>query len=71
NRFTNQAQRDAFILAFIRDYNRTRLRCLNHKAPEELLANLPGHNTQAGIQIQSRTSADLIRIPGSAGMSGF
>ena len=48
NRFTDHAQRNAFILAFIKDYNRTRLRCLDHNAPEELLAKLPGHNTQAG-----------------------
>jgi hypothetical protein len=24
------------------------LRCLGHKAPAELLHNLPGHNTKAG-----------------------
>ena len=48
NRFDNHAQRNAFIHAFVNDYNRTRLRCLAHKAPAELLANLPGHNTSAG-----------------------
>jgi hypothetical protein len=30
-------------------YNNTRLRCLNYKAPIELLANLTGHNTKAGV----------------------
>jgi transposase InsO family protein len=49
NRFTDHAQRNAFILAFVNHYNRTRLRCLGHKAPAELLANLPGHNTFAGM----------------------
>lgn len=48
NRFIDHRQRNAFILNFVKDYNRTRLRCLGHKAPTEVLANLPGHNTQAG-----------------------
>ena len=49
NRFSDTAQRNAFILTFVKDYNRTRLRCLGHKAPAELLSNLPGHNTKAGM----------------------
>lgn len=48
NRFRDHAERNAFIHAVVADYNRTRLRCLGHKAPAELLANLPEHNTQAG-----------------------
>jgi len=48
NRFTDPAQRTAFLLNFVTDYNRTRLRCLGHKAPAEVLHNLPGHNTFAG-----------------------
>jgi transposase InsO family protein len=48
NRFDNHAERNAFIHSFVNHYNRTRLRCLGHKAPAELLANLPGHNTKAG-----------------------
>jgi transposase InsO family protein len=51
NRFDHHAQRNAFILAFVADYNRTRLRCLDYQAPAELLANLPGHNTEAGTQV--------------------
>jgi transposase InsO family protein len=51
NRFASHAQRNPFILAFVQDYNRTRLRCLGHKAPAEVLANLPGHNTNAGTQM--------------------
>ena len=50
NRFTDHAQRNAFIQTFVNDYNRTRLRCLKHKAPAEILANLTGHNTKAGPQ---------------------
>ena len=48
NRFTDHAQRNTFIHTFVNHYNRTRLRCLGHKAPAEILANLPGHNTFAG-----------------------
>ena len=49
NRFSDHAQRDTFIKTFVQTYNRTRLRCLGHKAPAELLPNLPGHNTFAGM----------------------
>ncbi len=42
-RFLDHAERDACLSTFVADYNRTRLRCL-----AELLANLEGHNTQAG-----------------------
>ena len=50
NRFHSHAERDAFILAFVQSYNRTRLRCLDFRAPLEALTNLPGHNTQAGAR---------------------
>lgn len=50
NRFDNHADRNHFIRAFVADYNRTRLRCLNYKAPAQLLHNLSEHNTQAGAQ---------------------
>jgi transposase InsO family protein len=45
NKFLTHAERNAFLLAFVADYNRTRLKCLDYKAPIELLANPPGHNT--------------------------
>ena len=48
-RFHNHAERDAYLHAFVADYNRTRLRCLDYQAPAELLANLTGHNTFAGV----------------------
>ncbi|MCA1846826.1 MAG: DDE-type integrase/transposase/recombinase [Actinobacteria bacterium] len=50
NRFASQAERNSFIHTFVNDYNRTRLRCLGHKAPAELKANLSGHNTKAGTR---------------------
>ena len=47
-RFPTRADRDRYILAFVHDYNRTRLRCLGYRAPVEALANLAGDNTFAG-----------------------
>ena len=47
-RFRDHAERDAYLHDFVADYNRTRLRCLGYQAPAALLANLSGHNTQAG-----------------------
>jgi transposase-like protein len=47
-RFKTAKERDAYVLDFVTNYNRTRLRCLGYKAPLEALANLPGHNTKAG-----------------------
>ena len=49
-RFRDHAERDAYLHTFVADYNRTRLRCLGYQAPAELLANLAGHNTKAGVQ---------------------
>ena len=48
-RFTDHDERDAYIIAFVENYNRTRLRCLGYKAPIELLNNLTGHNMQTGV----------------------
>jgi hypothetical protein len=47
-RFLDHAERDAYLLTFVADYNRTRLRCLDYQAPAELLAKLAGHSTFAG-----------------------
>ncbi|MBL8893824.1 MAG: transposase [Rhizobiales bacterium] len=49
NRFASHRQRDDFLHAFVNSYNKTRLRCLAYKAPRELLDNLSGHNTKAGV----------------------
>ncbi|HEU0154839.1 MAG TPA: hypothetical protein VFQ82_02135, partial [Stellaceae bacterium] len=64
----NHAQRNAFIATFVHHYNRTRLRCLAHKAPAELLANLPGHNTFAGKagRLMDRDRACATAIPQNA-----
>jgi len=48
-RFHHHAERDAYLLTFVADYNQTRLRCLNYQAPAQVLANLTGHNTCAGV----------------------
>jgi transposase InsO family protein len=47
-RFVDHAERDAYLLTFVADYNRTRLRCLDYQAPAELLAKLTGHKPQRG-----------------------
>jgi transposase-like protein len=46
--FASHQQRDAFLLGFVHDYNRTRLKCLGYLAPLQALANPPGPNTFAG-----------------------
>ncbi|MGO9983388.1 MAG: hypothetical protein ACLPIX_04145, partial [Rhodomicrobium sp.] len=43
------AGRNAFIHAFVHNYNRTRLRCLGYLAPLQALANQTGHNTKASL----------------------
>ena len=48
NRFNTHDQRNVFIKTFVENYNRTRLRCLDYRAPLETLNNLPEHNTKAG-----------------------
>ncbi|HEX5958278.1 MAG TPA: integrase core domain-containing protein [Hyphomicrobiaceae bacterium] len=51
NKFHTHAERDAFLHAFVANYNRTRLKCLDYRAPAELIANPPGPNTPAGTQL--------------------
>jgi transposase InsO family protein len=51
NSFDTHVQRNSFIRSFVQSYNNTRLRCLDYKAPNEVIANLPEHNTQAGVQL--------------------
>ena len=48
NRFETPTTRADFILAFVKAYNRTRLRCLNYTAPIQALNNLTKDNTFAG-----------------------
>lgn len=46
--FASHAERDAFLLGFVRDYNRTRLKCLGYLAPLQALNNPTEPNTFAG-----------------------
>jgi transposase InsO family protein len=46
--FASQAERDTFLLGFVHDYNRTRLKCLGYRAPIQALTNPPEPNTKAG-----------------------
>jgi len=66
-RFLDHAERDAYLHTFVADYNRTRLRCLDYQAPAELLANLAGYNTKAGIRRPALVQ--LKRRPGLRGGS--
>ena len=47
-RFIDHAERNAYLNGFVSSYNQTRLRCLGYLAPQQALANLPGHNTRRG-----------------------
>lgn len=47
-RFDSHAERNAYLLEFVHNYNRTRLKCLDYKAPIEAVNNLPGPNTIEG-----------------------
>ena len=62
NRFATYQQRNDFILTFVNDYNRTRLRCLGHRAPAEIINNLPGHNTCAGMTVVGIRTIRPLRI---------
>jgi hypothetical protein len=48
NKFDSHQERNDFLVRFVADYNRTRLKCLAYKAPIDALNNLPGPNTFAG-----------------------
>jgi transposase-like protein len=48
--FVSHDDRDAFLNRFVHHYNRTRLKCLDYRAPLQALANPPGPNTPAGTQ---------------------
>jgi len=48
-RFFSHQERNDFLLTFVSNYNRTRLRCLSYQSPAEVLTNLTKHNTSAGM----------------------
>jgi hypothetical protein len=47
----DHADRNPFLQQFVNHYNHTRLKCLGYAAPKQILANLTGLNTQAGIGV--------------------
>jgi transposase InsO family protein len=51
NRFQTHTQRNRFITRFVDAYNKTRLRCINYKAPVEAIANQAKDNTCAGMTV--------------------
>jgi transposase len=70
NRFDSHDQRNNFIHDFVHAYNRTRLKCLDYKAPLHLLTNLPGPNTKAGTQDQEHLPRNTVlgsRLRGNDG----
>lgn len=54
NKFLTNDERNTFIENIVYNYNSTRLRCLHWKSPIQILANLTGHNTNAGIHVVHR-----------------
>jgi len=52
-RFACHADRDAFLLRFVSDYNRTRLKCLGYLSPLQALTNPPEPNTKAGHPVST------------------
>jgi transposase InsO family protein len=63
NKFHSHAERDAFLHAFVHDYNRTRLKCLDYHAPLDLLTNQPGPNTTATLAFRKPLRRAIARPP--------
>ena len=57
--FLDREARTAFILRFVENYNRTRLRCLDYQAPIAVLSNQTQHNTGRGLLPRPRSRAAL------------
>lgn len=49
NTFASKHERNQYIQNFVFAYNRTRLRCLDYKAPLQILNNHTEHYTKAGV----------------------
>jgi len=64
------AEREAFILTFVRDYNRTRLRCLGYRAPIDVLANQAGCNTRGGVRRVPETRRWRVSAPNGRSPEG-
>ncbi len=50
NKFNSHQERNAFLMTFVDNYNKTRLHCLQYKAPCEALAIHAELYTKAGVQ---------------------
>jgi transposase InsO family protein len=66
--FASHAQRNAFLNRFVADYNRTRLKCLDYRAPLQALNNPPKPNTKAGAQLDPAAQVERW-VPAFAGMT--
>ena len=51
--FASHDDRNAFLHQFVHDYNHTRLKCLSYQAPLQVLDNLAGPNTKAGMTLRA------------------
>ena len=69
NRFESHDQRNSFIASFVYNYNNTRLRCLAYRAPLEILNNLSGHNTKAGVPLSVSMCCNRSGMIAFAGMT--
>lgn len=49
NKFNTHAERNAYLLRFVDNYNRTRLKCLAYTAPAQALAKLTEQHTFVGV----------------------
>lgn len=65
NKFRSHDERDAFLARFVANYNRTRLKCLDYRAPAELLLNPPEPNTKAAIHASLQVFD--VRVPARLG----
>ena len=65
NCFASHAERNKFIANFVYNYNHTRLKCIGHKTPTQLMHDLAKVYTQAGIS----TDFKYREIPACAGMT--
>jgi transposase len=54
-RFASHAEREAFLLRFVANYNRTRLRCLGYRAPLDVLHNHTEDNSRPRRDVGSST----------------
>jgi hypothetical protein len=54
NSFHNHEERNEFMLRFVDNYNKTRLRCLDYHSPSQKLHNHTKDNTKGGGRNRKR-----------------